>query len=329
MRKLLLWSVGLVAVIAAAIFVAAQVSPWPSVLVYRFVFSRGGVAMNDALAKHVPAGVTARLDERYDPTEPDATFDAYHPTAADQAGNALPTIVWVHGGGFFAGTKDEIANYLRIVAARGYAVIGVNYSLSPRSTYPTPIRQVNAALGFVAKNAKQLRADPTRLFLAGDSAGSQIAAQVALVISDPRYAAEIGIAPSIDRRHLRGVILHCGVYDTHSLVSDNNFVRTVGWSYFGTKDFSSDPRAAQFSIVRNITANFPPMFISAGNADPLGPQSRLLAEAASKQGVNVDSLFYPEDYKPPLAHEYQFNLDIEAGRLALERSMAFLKRRSE
>jgi acetyl esterase len=38
----------------------------------------------------------------------------------------------------------------------------------------------------------------------------------------------------------------------------------------------------------------------------------------------VDALFFPQDYAPPLPHEYQFDLDTEAGRLALERSVGFL-----
>jgi acetyl esterase len=84
---------------------------------------------------------------------------------------------------------------------------------------------------------------------------------------------------------------------------------------------------AEFSVVRNVTAEFPPMFISVGNADPLAPHSRRLAETAAKLGVAVDSLFFPDDYTPPLQHEYQFDLDSEAGKLALERTLKFLAAR--
>jgi len=53
------------------------------------------------------------------------------------------------------------------------------------------------------------------------------------------------------------------------------------------------------------------------NADPLAPQSRMLAEVVTQHGVPVDTLFFPDDYAPPLAHEYQFDLDTEAGQTAL------------
>jgi hypothetical protein len=68
------------------------------------------------------------------------------------------------------------------------------------------------------------------------------------------------------------------------------------------------------------------MFISAGNADPLGLHSKALAEVAKAKGVDVDGLFFPDDYSPPLQHEYQFDLDEKAGRLALDRTETFLKR---
>ena len=332
LKKALLWMAGFVTIAAALVVIAFQVSPWPSALFFRYLFNLGGTASNRALAKHVPPGVSARLNERYDPMEADATFDAFYPSDIGGTERVLPTIVWIHGGGFIGGNKSDVANYLRIVASKGYTTIGVNYSIAPRRIYPTPVRQANAALAFVTRNAKRLHIDPTKLFLAGDSAGAQIAAQLALVISAPRYAVEVGIAPSIARHQLRGVILHCGFYDPHNVsgvVSYSGFVRASGWSYFGTKDFLNDPRTAQFSIVRNIIADFPPMFISVGNADSLEAQSRQLAGAATKLGIEVDSLFFPHDHQPTLPHEYQFKLDLEAGRLALERTMAFLKVRSE
>ncbi|MPZ41591.1 MAG: alpha/beta hydrolase fold domain-containing protein, partial [Rhizobiales bacterium] len=292
---------------------------------------RGGIAIAAALDKHVPAGVTARRDERYDTNDPVALLDVYFPSSVDTIDRMLPAIVWVHGGGFISGNKDQIANYLKILAARGYTAIGVNYSLAPGSTYPTPIKQVNAALAYLQKNASRLHIDPSKLFLAGDSAGAQIAAQTANVISSPGYAHALGMAPAIARSQLRGVILYCGLYDPRIVSVDGPFgglVRSVAWSYFGVRDFFKDPRLAQFSVVGNLTADFPPIFISVGNDDPLAPQSHLLAKTAVKLGVPVDSLFFLDGYKPPLPHEYQFNLDVDAGRAALERTVQFLNDRS-
>jgi acetyl esterase/lipase len=80
----------------------------------------------------------------------------------------------------------------------------------------------------------------------------------------------------------------------------------------------------QISLPAHVTAAYPPFFISVGNADPLARQSVAFADAARAQGVAVDALFFADDYKPTLPHEYQFILSTEAARLALDRSLAFL-----
>ena len=155
----------------------------------------------------------------------------------------------------------------------------------------------------------------------GDSAGAQIAAQLANAISAPAAARAIGIEPSIKRSQVRGIVLHCGTYDAALA----KFSKTgVLWAYFGSKDFMNDPRLAQFNVARNLAADFPAMFLSAGNADLLAVQSHFLAEKATQLGIPVDSLFFPASYQPPVAHEFQFDLDSDAGKQALARSVAFM-----
>src|SRR5207244_2716120 len=123
--------------------------------------------------------------------------------------------------------------------------------------------------------------DPRRIFLAGDSAGAQIAAQTALIISDPNYARQMAmIAPGMARASLRGVVLFCGPYDPASLNFEGSyggFMRTVIWAYLRTRD-PRDPRVRELSVTPHVTAAYPPVFISVGNADPLAPQSVAFAE---------------------------------------------------
>jgi acetyl esterase/lipase len=241
-------------------------------------------------------------------------------------------VVWVHGGGFFAGSKGQVANYLRILASRGFTTVGVEYSIAPGATYPTPVRQASAALGYLVHNAKRLRVDARRLFLAGDSAGAQIAAQVANAISVPSYAKALGVTPAVSRSQLRGVVLYCGPYEAGLSKGEGlygHFVGTSVWAYSGVRDPEKRRLNPEFSVGRFVTPAFPPAFISAGNADPLLPHSRLLAERLAKRGVKVDTLFFPDDQRPPQPHEYQFNLDADAGRIALERSVAFLSAHAE
>lgn len=328
-RKVLFGVAGAVVALAAVVYVAFQISPWPSVLLIRRGFGQGGSTASQALAKHVPAGVIDHVDLRYDVADDDAYLDVFYPYRVENSDSLLPTVVWVHGGGFVAGSKDEIANYARILAGRGLTAVNVDYSVAPEAKYPTPVRQTNAALAYLVRHAKLLHVDPSRLFLAGDSGGAHIVAQLAAVVSDSAYAATMGIAPSIQRSQLAGVILFCGPYDL-ALANFNGpfggFLKTVLWSYIGQKDFLDAPRVGTFSVINFVTPAFPPTFISVGNADPLREQSQAMAQVLTKSGVTVDALFFPDDYTPALPHEYQFDLDTEAGQLALERIVAFVSR---
>ena len=132
--------------------------------------------------------------------------------------------------------------------------------------------------------------------------------------------------PGIARAALRGVVLFCGPYDPTTMNfggSFADFMRTVIWSYVGTRN-PQDALVQQMSVTPHVTAAYPPVFISVGDADPLAPQSVALADALRTQGVEVDALFFPRDHDPPLNHEYQLLLSTDAGRLALDRSVAFL-----
>jgi acetyl esterase/lipase len=106
------------------------------------------------------------------------------------------------------------------------------------------------------------------------------------------------------------------------------FIRTVLWSYFGEPDPARIAKFDEFNVSRHVTAAFPPAFVTVGNGDPLAPQSLLMAQAIKTQGVPVDELYFPADYQPTLPHEYQFDLDTQAGQTALSRIIAFLKSRS-
>jgi acetyl esterase/lipase len=90
------------------------------VLVYRTAMDWGGESLNAAL-------------------------DVFHP---GEGGAPLPTIVWIHGGAFLSGDKGQIANYLKILAAKGYTTVGVNYSLGtpPARRSPRSLRTRSAFL---------------------------------------------------------------------------------------------------------------------------------------------------------------------------------------
>ena len=323
MKRFILWSAGALVVFIVAVLLGFTLSPWPGVAVITYAFSKGDQASEAALAKHVPAGVVSRRDLAYGEAK-DEVFDLYYPEGA----SSLPTIVWVHGGGYVAGSKDGVANYLKVLAGNGYTAIAVEYSKGRGTTYPKPLEQVNAALGFVSSHAADLHVDAASIVLAGDSAGAHIASQVALIITEPSYANAIGIAPQLKPQQLVAMLLVSGVYDPFA--TDRNGVRawfyeTMMWAYSGVKSLAMDERFKLMSVPAHVTAAFPPSYISSGNADPLAPQAVVLAQTLRGLGVRTEALFFPANRDPPLPHEYQFNLDGAAGRESLERMLGFLR----
>lgn len=292
----------------------------------RWAFERGAAQASRALEKHVPAGVVERLDLVYDERDPDAGFDLFLPAEGTPRG---ATIVWVHGGGWVSGSKEELANWARILAGRGHAVVTLDYTLAPEAHHPTPVRQVNRALAHLVAASGELGIDAERLILAGDSAGAHIAAQVANLASSPEYARRLGIEPAFERTRLRGLVLFCGPYDLGAADFEGpfgGFLRTVLWAYSGTRDFRTDAEFASATVLAHLTPEFPPAFVSAGNADPLLVQSEALAARLLQLGVEVETLFFPPEQAPPLGHEFQFGLDTEPARRALERALAFVAR---
>jgi acetyl esterase/lipase len=320
---------GLVAVVAALWLTVSYITPQPAIWAIRALFDSGSDAASAKLLPKVPSNVETLAAIRYDPADPDALLDIFRPKAAS---GARPAIVWVHGGGFVSGNRHIVAEYLKILAGQGFVTITVDYTIAPDARYPTPIRQTNKALGYVAANAARYGIDPDRILIGGDSAGAQIAAQVAAIATNPAYAKAVGIAPSVGPDRIKGAILFCGAHDVTMLNLDGSlgpFLRAVVWAYGGKRDAMDDPQFRLMALPDHVTADFPPAFITAGNGDPLLGQSERLANSLKSAGAPVETLFFAKDHVPALGHEYQFDLDSTAGKQALDRTVAFARRVTE
>ena len=332
---LTLWVFGFIFVLSIVIYLAVKFSPWPSALIVRTSFEQQAWRISQTLEKHVPADVYVVRNLHYSANDKALTLDIFYPAALKTSQQNFPVLVWVHGGGWVSGSKNDLANYAKIFAAQGFAVVAIDYSLAPERTYPTPVREINTALAYLARNTKPLRLENQSWFLAGNVSGAHIAAQLAAAISEPDYAKTLGMQAALAREQLAGVVLYGGIYDFNPLNLDTALderLKIMLWAYSGTKNFSDDAAFSSASLLalnnRAINTDFPPAFISASNANPLEKQSRDLAQALTARGVVVDSLFFPAEVQPVHHDSYPFNLDTPAGQLALRNSLKFLKARS-
>lgn len=111
----------------------------------------------------------------------------YWPTDEDN----LPVVIYFHGGGWVLGNLDTHDSLCRRLAGEtGCVVVAVDYRLAPDAKFPAAFDDSFGATAYVSEHADEFSIDPSRLVVAGDSAGGNLAAAVAI------RAAEVG-SPSI------------------------------------------------------------------------------------------------------------------------------------
>ena len=118
-----------------------------------------------------------------------------------EPGAGRPLVVYLHGGGFVAGSVDGFDRPCRTLAVAARCVVAsVEYRRSPETPFPGPLEDAYAATCALAGMRAGLGADPDRLVVAGDSAGGGLAAGVALLLRDrsgPRATGQVLMYPAL------------------------------------------------------------------------------------------------------------------------------------
>lgn len=116
-----------------------------------------------------------------------------------EGGGPFPLLLYFHGGGWVLGNIETHDDYCRSLSARGRAVVvSVDYRLAPEHKFPVPLDDCFAATQWAASNGAALGADTSRMGVAGDSAGGNLAAGVALMARDqggPRLGLQLLLYP--------------------------------------------------------------------------------------------------------------------------------------
>jgi acetyl esterase/lipase len=285
--------------------------PAISLRLFRLSSGPGTAIVTADLRKHLPpGGRSVRTDLAYADGGLEGRFDLVLPDGP----GPHPLVVWFHGGGWYFGDKGDVLPYLELLATRGYAGAAVNYPLAPGSAYPAAPTHGALALSHLVGNAAAYGLDPTRVVLAGDSAGAQVAAELA----------------ALDPGAVRGALFFCGIFDPAGLGDSNRMfgaaLESAMWSLARTKDWQHSGTCRAMSVVDNVTADFPPTFLGAGNQDPLTRrQTPRMAARLRELGVALDE-YYPGTEAAPMYHQFQFWLGTPEGAEALERVVAFLDR---
>jgi acetyl esterase len=197
----------------------------------------------------------------------------------------LPVVVYFHGGGWVIGDLEVVDQPCRqLASAAGAIVVSVDYRLAPEHRYPTAFDDSYAATVWVGAHAAEIGGDPARLAVAGDSAGGNLAAAVALAARDrggPELAAQLLIYPVTDFN-----------FGTASYQDNREgYLLTKGsmqwfWAhYLGAQDLDKDPYACPLRA--DSLVGLPPAYVATSEYDPLRDEGEAYARRLEEAGVAV------------------------------------------
>lgn len=325
--KVIAWIVGIVISLLLGIWIAFQVSPKPSAMIIARLFN-GEVKISDQKAYDIAKNnVSVTLDQTYQSKFKDNTYDVYYPKHST---TSVPVLLWVHGGGYVGGDKKGAKEFAtRLSSDANIAVVSMNYGVAPGLKYPNQVVQV-ANMMQTLKKKQDKHLDLSKIMIGGDSAGSQIALQFVTTQTNKAYGEKVGIPKILDDKIVKGAISYCGPVDLIQMadksVSDKTmkfFVKTVAWSLIGTKNWQSSDELVQASLVNQVTADFPPTYITDGNAFSFEDQGIALADRLKALKVPVTGLFYKNE-KKQITHEYQFDYKTEEAKQCYEQTLNFV-----
>jgi acetyl esterase len=199
----------------------------------------------------------------------------------------VPTIVFFHGGGFVIGDLDTHEDHARLLAAEvGAVVLSVDYRLAPEHPFPAAYEDCLAATVWAGENLDQLGGDADRIAVAGDSAGGNLAAAVALATRDtgPRLAAQLLLYPAVD--FVEDADHASRVENAEGLFLTAEDMRWFGAHYVPDVALRSDPRASV--LAAPDLSGLPPAVVGTAEYDPLRDEGEAYAAALEKAGVQVD-----------------------------------------
>ncbi len=243
------------------------------------------------LAVAGPAVAAMHADLRYGP-RPAQTLDVHVPPAvsASRVRAALPWLVptspaphpavlLVHGGGWFAGDKSRLTPVAQQLAASGFVVFNVNYTLASRERpgIPLQLADLRAALAWVEANAARFGADPRRVGARGSSAGGNLAALLATTSRPGR---------------LRAVATWSAPLDLTALPPGQ--LRGLAATFTGCPRLACPERLATASPVTHVSPLSPPTLLVNARRElvPLR-QAERMADALARVGVAQRLLVVP------------------------------------
>ncbi len=204
----------------------------------------------------------------------------------------LPVVMYFHGGGWVLGDKDTHDRLVREIAnGANAAVVFVNFTPSPEAKYPTPIEEAYAATKYVSENGKNFNLDGSRLAVAGDSVGGNMAAAVLLLAKErggPKINYQVLFYPVTDAN-----------FDTQSYQQYATGIwltrEAMKWfwdNYLPDEETRKKPTASPLQASVDQLSGQPPALVITDENDVLRDEGEAYAHKLIQAGVNVTAVRY-------------------------------------
>jgi len=241
----------------------------------------------DAAALNGPASPVAAVGDRLVPGPAgELPVRVYTPEGEPP----FPIVVWFHGGGWVVGSLDTYDPLCRALAAAVPAVVvSVGYRLAPEHPWPAAVEDAYAATLWASRNAAELGGAQHRLAVAGDSAGGNLAAVVALGARDrggPAIAFQLLVYPALDAAG------DTGSWRDHA---DGFHLTAAGMRWYWDRYLDgADGTAADASPLRAaFLGGLPPALVIVAEHDVLRDEGEAYAARLAKAGVAATATRYP------------------------------------
>ncbi|HTP12639.1 MAG TPA: alpha/beta hydrolase [Bacteroidota bacterium] len=205
----------------------------------------------------------------------------------------VPVVLFIHGGGWVAGSKEGAVTALLPWMERGLTVVNVEYRMARVSLAPAAVEDCRLALRWVFKNAKQYGFDTTRVIVTGSSAGGHLALMTGMLNAPDGFDTPTDWDYATVEPKVAAIINWFGITDVKDLLAGPN-KQNYAVNWIGDQK-DKDALAQRVSPLTYVRKGLPPIFSVQGDHDELVPYSHSvrLHEALTKAGVPNKLLTIP------------------------------------
>lgn len=234
----------------------------------------------------VPAGIEVIKDIEYKNVDGKSLqLDLYIPKNIKKP---APLLVFIHGGGWKGGQREDYKVYLVAFAKQGYITATVSYRLLKDGPYPDCVEDISDAVNWFFRNGEKYGYDPDRIALIGGSAGGHLALLAGFGWQNHRNSMDSAKIPENDHK-IKAVIDFYGPVDLTTLYARNHPLVTnfIGHSYTEIPGLYREA-----SPVHYLSKNLPPTLIFHGTSDNLVPISQSDTLKAQLEKLGVPCVYY-------------------------------------